>query len=106
MLWLGKKIAVLDYDDTESYGPETITLTVLPELMEDGKFCYYVHDYSNSGSYNVSAMSFSDAVVRVYRGNEQIEIFSISQNQKGTVWHVFDITDQGIEPVNVFGYTL
>lgn len=102
----GKKIAVLDFDDTTSYGPETITLTVTPEFLENGKFSYFVHDFSNSGSYNITAMSFSDAVVRVYRGNEQVEIFSIPQNRSGTVWHVFDISDHGIEAVNEIGNTL
>lgn len=99
-----KKIATLDYDDRMGYGPETITLMVDSEILESGEFSYFVHDYTNASSHNVNAMSLSDAVVRVYCGNEQISIFSIPQNKSGTVWHVFNLSKQGIQEVNEFGY--
>ena len=53
---------------------------------------------------NTNALSLSDAVVRVYQGNQQIKTFSIPQNKYGTVWHVFDISEQGIKAVNEFKY--
>lgn len=99
-----KEIATLDYDDRVGYGPETITLMADSEILESGEFSYFVHDFTNASAYDVNALSLSDAVVRVYCGNEQIGIFSIPQNKSGTVWHVFDLSKQGIQEVNEFGY--
>ncbi len=100
----GKSVAKLDYDDTSSYGPETITVTLNAEILDGGVFCYSVHDYTNAANNNTNALSLSDAVVRVYQGNQQIKTFSIPQNKYGTVWHVFDISEQGIKAVNEFKY--
>lgn len=100
----GKEAATLDYDDTSSYGPETVTITLNAGNLNGGVFRYSVHDYSNAGLSNTNAMSLSDAVVRVYKGNQQIKTYSIPQNKYGTVWHVFDITEQGVETVNEFYY--
>lgn len=97
-------VAKLDYDDTSSYGPETITVTLNAEILDGGVFCYSVHDYTNAANNNTNALSLSDAVVRVYQGNQQIKTFSIPQNKYGTVWHVFDISEQGIKAVNEFKY--
>lgn len=100
----GKSVAKLDYDDTSSYGSETITVTLNAEILDGGVFCYSVHDYTNAANNNTNALSLSDAVVRVYQGNQQIKTFSIPQNKYGTVWHVFDISEQGIKAVNEFKY--
>ncbi len=98
----GKDIAKLDLDDTSSYGPETITVTVTTEMLSKGKFKYLVHDYTNRTSSNSEQLSLSGAVVRVYKGNELVKTYSIPQGEKGTLWHVFDITENGIIPFNTF----
>ena len=104
MYFLVEDMGKLDYDDTSSYGPETITVTLNAEILDGGVFCYSVHDYTNAANNNTNALSLSDAVVRVYQGNQQIKTFSIPQNKYGTVWHVFDISEQGIKAVNEFKY--
>lgn len=79
-------IAGLDLDDTTSYGPETTTI----KKKSSGTYSYYVHDYSNKGSSNSTALSMSGAKVKVYKGQELVLSMSVPVNQEGTVWHVFD----------------
>ena len=76
----------LDTDDTSSYGPETITIN----QSEPGVYSYYVHDYSNRGSYDSTSMSNSNATVQLYAGNTLMYTINIPTNQTGTLWHVFD----------------
>ncbi|MCM1552886.1 MAG: hypothetical protein NC092_09375, partial [Butyrivibrio sp.] len=47
-------------------------------------------------------LSLSGAMVRVYTGNEKPKTFYVPKNNVGTVWHVFDIDENGITPVNEF----
>ena len=99
----GETIAVLDLDDTSSYGPETITITFNPSLVEGGNhFRYCVHDYSNKESTNSTALSMSDAVVHFYKGNTLWNTYFVPKNNVGTVWQVFDIDENGIHTVNGF----
>jgi uncharacterized protein YkwD len=82
--------AVLDADDTDGYGPETITLTA----SGTGTYRYYVHDFSNRLTRG-SALAQSGATVTVYFGdNRPPQTFPVP-NTPGTVWHVFDISDGG-----------
>lgn len=86
----------LDLDDMSSYGPETITLKLDPSYFEEnGKFSYSVHDYSNKSSSISKSMSLSNATVSVYAGNTLMRTFHIPKDNVGTVWHVFDIVDEG-----------
>jgi hypothetical protein len=81
--------AVLDVDDTDAFGPETITLTKgLP-----GAYRFYVHDFSNRYS-NSSMLSTSGATVAVYFGTGQAPATFQVPLEPGTVWHVFDIDGQ------------
>ncbi|MBO4650334.1 MAG: cellulose binding domain-containing protein [Clostridiales bacterium] len=99
----GETVAVLDLDDTSSYGPETITITFNPSLVEGGNhFRYCVHDYSNKESTNSTALSMSDAVVHFYKGNTLWNTYFVPKNNVGTVWQVFDIDENGIHTVNGF----
>lgn len=100
----GETIAELDLDDTTSYGPETVTISLDAELLNDGVFKYSVHDYTNRSSTNSNALSMSGAVVRVYKGNDLITTYNVPQNKEGTVWHVFEITKDGIVSINEFEY--
>lgn len=100
----GETIAELDLDDTSSYGPETVTISLDAELLNDGVFKYSVHDYTNRSSTNSNVLSMSGAVVRVYKGNDLITTYNVPQNKEGTVWHVFEITKDGIVSINEFEY--
>lgn len=98
----GKQVAKLDLDDTSSYGPETITITVDADLVKNGELRYCVHNFS--GGYN--QLSASNACVRIYRGNELLKDYSITQNRQALVWHVFNINSNGIEMVYTFDDTI
>lgn len=99
----GDSTANLDVDDTDSYGPETVTVN---NMNVNEKFSYYVHDYTNSDDYNTNAMSLSGAKVEVYLGEKNIATYFVPSNQEGTLWHVFDFdaATQTITPVNTFSY--
>ncbi len=89
----------LDVDDTNSYGPETITITqFLP-----GVYRYSVHDYSNAGSTSSSTMSNqSNAQVKVFQGSSLVATFNMPTGQTGTLWTVFEMdgTSRTITPKN------
>lgn len=93
----GQTIAKLDLDDTSSYGPETVTITVNANLLEgNNHYSYSVHDYTNRSESDSSELSMSDAIVHVYSGNTLVNTYHIPQNHTGTVWHVFDIYADGL----------
>lgn len=99
----GEILAKLDFDDTSSYGPETITTIVNTTLFKEGnKFSYSVHDFLNKNSINSNKLSLSNATIHVYTGNKLLKTFSVPKNKNGTVWHVFDITEHGIKTFNNF----
>lgn len=101
----GQKVAELDVDDTSGYGPETITMNVDANMLEDGGvFKYSVQNYTDRTSTSSKALSMSDAVVRVYKGNDLITTYFVPKDKEGTVWHVFHITKDGVVPVNEFEY--
>ena len=77
----------LDRDDTDSYGPETITIR---DIQADKKYEYYVFNYSHQELYGTS-LSYSNARVRVIIQNEQVKEFYITPGMIGRTWHVFDI---------------
>lgn len=96
--WPG--IVMLDLDDRNSYGPETTTL--LQQIT--GVYRFSVHDYSNSNSSSSTALSNSGAQVKVYRNDGLVATFNIPPNTGGTLWTVFEMTDETIVPVNSMSY--
>ena len=97
-LWPG--IVHLDLDDVSSFGPETTTL--LQQI--DGVYRFYVHDYSNRNSTTSTAMSNSQAQVRIYRGSDLVASFNVPLDQPGTLWTVFEIEGSTIRPINTMGF--
>lgn len=93
----GETMINLDVDDTSSYGPETIT--ILREINDT--YTYYVHDYTN-GSYPTSdTLSYSNAVVRVFKGSSMLAEYYVPTGYNGIYWNVFRIDERGrITPVN------
>lgn len=84
--------ANLDVDDTDSYGPETITI----EKKEfDEKYSFFVHDFTNRFEPLLKELSDSQAKIFVYIGESQIQSFYVPQNIQGNVWHVFDFAESG-----------
>jgi hypothetical protein len=79
--------AVLDVDDTSSYGPETITITKL----NSGIYRYSVHDYTNRHSAASSALARSGAKVELYVPNDAVRTFYVP-NQTGNLWTVFELS--------------
>lgn len=95
--------AELDWDDTSSYGPETITVTDFEELSNG--FVYSVHDFTNNDSTSSTALSSSGAMVEVYCGSELVRTYHVPTGREGTVWHVFSVNAAGrIIDLNEFEY--
>lgn len=82
----------LDVDDTDSYGPETITI----ENKKFGEtYHYFVHDYSNIKNLNATALSDSGAKVFVYVGQSLVKTYYVPVNKSGNVWNLFKINENG-----------
>lgn len=94
----GVKMADLDLDDVDGYGPETTTIYSVSE----GIYKFYVYNFSGSPE-----MSTSGASVRVYTGNsnEPAYVFNIPVDTTGRYWTVFTYNagSRKITPVNVVG---
>ncbi|MBF4516828.1 tetratricopeptide repeat protein [Flavobacterium sp. ANB] len=82
----------LDVDDTDSYGPETITIN---NKKFGQTYHYFVHDYSNRDDLNASQLSASGAKVFVYVGQSLVKTYYIPKNKKGNVWNLFKINENG-----------
>ena len=89
----GNKIAELDIDDTDGYGPETTTI-----YDTNGKFVFSVEDYTGSGT-----MSLSGATVKIYLPDQSAPI-EVHVPSSGIVnyWNVCTI-DHGEVTVNNHG---
>ena len=97
--------AALDTDDTSSYGPEIVTGT----RLYDGRFQYWVHNYSDDNS---AGLQSSGASVQLEIGGNlyQYNASSVSLTDADTSgwWHVFDVVYNAtnssitVEPVMEF----
>jgi len=92
--------AKLDLDDVTSYGPETTTIY----QQINGVYRFSVHDYTNRHSSSSYALSNSGAQVRVYRGSNLVATFNVPANQGGTLWTVFEMSGNTINPINTMSY--
>ena len=80
-----KEICNLDVDDTNSYGPETITL----HATESSPYYYYIHRYSSSGN-----LGSSEAKIEIYQGEKLIASYNVPTNMENyRYWNVFAIKD-------------
>ncbi len=92
--------ANLDVDDTDSYGPETITIE---EKKPGTEYYYAVHDFTNIDHPHANALSQSEAKVFVYVGQSLVKTYYVPKNKTGNLWTVFKITAGGdIEDINSF----
>ncbi|MFC5742557.1 tetratricopeptide repeat protein [Dyella tabacisoli] len=94
-IYFGKKVgpdANLDVDNTQSYGPETITV----ERKHAGQtYVYAVHDYSDRGRQFTTALSNSQAKIHVYVGESLVRTYYVPTGKQGNLWTVFRITGEG-----------
>nr|WP_255496825.1 MULTISPECIES: tandem-95 repeat protein [unclassified Mycolicibacterium] len=101
-------VADLDYDDTTSYGPEATTI----RIPTAGDYYFYVHDYSNRGSSESTALATSGVTVQVYTNDAQVHAAYIGDGVSGgTYWMVFKLTVSAsgnvqITPINSYGYSI
>lgn len=76
-------ICNLDVDDTDCYGPETITL----DTVGDQPYYYYIYNYTCSGD-----MYSSEAIIRLYKGAKLVKTFYIPTKETSAgYWNVFAI---------------
>lgn len=90
-------VAILDRDDTDKFGPETITVR---EIETDAAYEYWVKDYSNRDDDNSRRLSRSGAAVKVYGNGKLLEYITVPDGQRGNKWHVFVIRNGKIELTN------
>lgn len=77
---------LLDTDDVDGYGPETITFYQLTSPA-----IFAVKNYSGETS-----ITTSNARIEIYAGNQKIRDFSVPTTGTGIWWYVFDISPQGV----------
>jgi len=81
-------IATLDRDDTDSFGPETITIK---EIDTDSHYMFWVQDFTNRDDNNSKSLSKSGATIKVYGNGELMESVTVPPGQRGNKWNVFEI---------------
>ena len=98
--------ANLDVDETNGFGPETITIT----QQAEGTHIYAVHNYSDALTtpddpdlVARSALANSGARVVVYDASGPIAEFTVP-NEEGTLWTVFTLNAGVITPVNLMSF--
>lgn len=64
----------------------------------------YIRNIGVGKFVNILMIFLFYTVVRVYKGNDLITTYNVPQNKEGTVWHVFEITEEGISSINEFEY--
>lgn len=88
---------LLDRDDMDGFGPETITVS---DISENDVYEYFVHDYTNRANSSSANLSFSKATVKVYADNRLMKIFQIPQHKTGNFWKVFTIENGQFKFIN------
>lgn len=95
--------ANLDWDDVESYGPETVTIY----NGADSVYTYSVFDYTNGNGWGdgIGSLATSGATVRVYQRDGMVAEYHVPTQSGGVNWTVFRIYPDGrLETVNTVDY--
>jgi uncharacterized protein YfaP (DUF2135 family) len=93
----------LDVDDTDSYGPETITIN----NFYTGVYRYSVHNYSDQSTLGGSEIAQSSTKVEIYDYNGLVESYTAPAfTGYGNTWRVFEInvtsTDANVYSINSY----
>jgi uncharacterized protein YfaP (DUF2135 family) len=91
--------AQLDVDDTNGFGPETITIS----QVKPGVYRYSVHDYSNRTSTTSTALSASGARVDLYVNGVLTQQFFVPPGP-GNLWTVFEMNGGVVTAVNTMSF--
>lgn len=88
----------MDVDDTDGYGPETMTI----KDLKNGCYKYYVADFTHciDGDPTSYEMSESGAQVNVYTSEGDVQTFYVPTNRSGVIWEVFEIRNGRINRIN------
>ena len=86
----GEVLAELDVDDTDGYGPETVTL-----YDAGGSYEYVVKDFQSTGT-----MGSQGATVKIYVGSNAPIVVDVPQEQMNE-WYVCRIVNGEVEVVNI-----
>ena len=91
----------MDVDDTNYEGPETTTIY----KASDGEYHFYVYDYTNQDNQSNTMLSTSEAVVKVYRGEQNVATYAVPSGT-GTLWDVctYNIKTNTLKPINKITY--
>ncbi len=90
--------ARLDRDDSDGYGPETITAN---KIDNNAEYIFYVHDFTNRYLTKNKVLSESKATVKVYGGNNQLlGVYQVPQYREGFYWEVFKIIKGQVVQIN------
>ncbi len=79
--------ADLDVDDTDGYGPETITIR---QRKANQKYVYAVHRFSSEGNFSTSR-----AHVYIYSGSTLLRTYNAPQSGNYELWMPFSINERG-----------
>ena len=86
--------AQLDYDHTNGFGPETVTIVPAdsegPSLLE-GTYSYYVFNYTKYAQGQATEIPASGAAVQVYMPDGSTHSFTPPAAGTSLWWHVFDL---------------
>lgn len=90
--------ATLDTDETDGFGPETITIV----NVEPGALYRYSVNlfFGSTGTFSTSL-----ARVDLYNGSTQVGTFTPPSNGTGEWWHVFSMVNNTITPINTINDT-
>lgn len=86
--------SLLDLDNANP-GPETLTFTP----ATTGTYRFSLHNYTDRDALGNVRLSQSGAVVRVYRGNQQVAAY-LAPIGGGTLWKVFEINNGQLTVIN------
>ena len=92
----------LDHDERHGNGVETITIE---GIDASSVYEYYVYDFTNQEKTKTTALSNVKAHVSVFVNNTFKTEFTITPNQPGTKWHVFNVVNgNDLEVKNTVSY--
>lgn len=93
----GAPWALLDVDDVDGFGPETMAIRFQGGALDypAGVYRYFVHNYTGSPDLTVSG-----AQVLVYVDGVLTKTYDVPTTGSGLYWHVFDMQGTTITDVN------
>ena len=85
--------AFLDVDDTDGFGPETVTIR---KRHQGEKYVFAVHNFSANEKYGTRTLSEqSQAKVFVYVGQSLLKSYYVPAGKVGSMWVLFALDENG-----------